>query len=444
MFEDINWYNGMLIKPQHMQSIKLFNYFKLIKVISMYDKYFYGVIDLELDTTKTHEGIIKITKLTALHKDGSLIEYDANNDSDFRLVIDLSLDNKLDQNIESIFLHVACLKYNAKTTNNKSRYFTSSYGPIIDDAQSDHDDFITGLKPKPIILFEKDILPKHVSFPLINLKRNKGVWQVVEYNPPYFFFSKHSFFIQEAQNIYNHISTKLASLSSKIIHNKYYQVLDHKSIVDMHNYETIYPSCLDLKFILDMDIVRPIELFKVLYKLLISLEFSLCKSNGIEITYDHNNMHKCLILVLNKINDVVLSVLKQDIVFINFEISEKDRIASILIPYEYKTIDDYIYCFCVSNKSSKEEIYRVIESLVMYSESKKSEVSSLRIRGLNREIIKQFSNIKDLVGLSGLENSVCFRISISDIYFDYDTRLIIELDENKISNFKFNIVMKQN
>lgn len=212
----------------------------------------------------------------------------------------------------------------------------------------------------------------------------------------------------------------------------------------MHNYETIYPNFLNLKFLLDMDSIRPYELFKVLYRLLIDLEFSLCKSHSIEITYDHNNMHKCLTLVLNKINDVVLSVLKQDIIFINFEVDTKSNIVSILIPYEYKTIDDFVYCFCVSNKFDKDEISKEIESLVMYSESKKSEVSSLRIRGLDREIIKQFSNIKDLVGLSGLDNSVCFRISIRDIYFDYDTRLIIELDENKISNFKFNIVMKQN
>lgn len=444
MFEDINWYNGMLIKPQHMQSIKLLNYFKLTKILSMYDKYFYGIIEMSLDTTKTHEGIIKVNKLVALHRDGSFIDYDANEDKDYKLVVDLSSDNKLEQNIDSIFLHVSCLKYNAKTTNNISRYFKSSYGPIIDDAQSDHDEFLTVLKPKPIILLEKDILPKHVSFPIINLKRNKGVWQVVEYNPPYFILDKKNYFIKEAQNIYNHLSTKLTALASKIIHNKYYQVLDHKVIVDMHNYEIIHPALLDLKFLLDMEIVRPADLFRSLYKLLISLEFSIYKSNSIEITYEHDSMHKCLTLVLNKISDIAVSVLKQDIVFINFEIDKKYNIASILIPYEYKTIDNYIYCFCVSSKLSKEETYSVIENLVMYSESKKAEVSSLRIRGLDREIIKQFANIKDLVGLSGLENSVCFRISIKDMYFDYNTRLIIELDENKISNFKFNIVMKQN
>ncbi|BCL65734.1 type VI secretion protein [uncultured bacterium] len=443
MFEDINWYNGMLIKPQHMQFIKLLNYFKITNIISMYDKYFYGIIELVLDTTKTHEGIIKVIKLVALHKDGSFIEYDANNDNEFQLIVDLSIDNKLAQNIDSIFLHLACLKYNSKTNNN-NRYFRSAHGPVIDDAQSDHDDFITCLKPKPFIIFEKDVLPKHVNFPIINLKRNKGIWQIIEYNPPYFFLDKTNYFIQEAQNIFNHISTKLISLSSKIIHNKYYQVLDHKFILDIHNYEIIYPSCLELKFLLDMDSIRPYDLFKSLYKLLIGLEFSLCKPNSIEITYDHNNMHKCFTLVLNKINDVVLSVLKQDIIFINFEIDEKSGIASILIPYEYKTIDDFIYCFCVSNKFNNEEIIKAIESLVIYSESKKSEVNSLRIRGINREIIKQFSNIKDLVGLSGLENSVCFRIKINDMYFDHDTRLIIELDENKISNFKFNIVMKQN
>jgi type VI secretion system protein ImpJ len=443
MFEDIDWYNGLLIKPQHMQMFKLTGYFKMFQFNKLFNINLYGILSTDIDCSKIHEGIIKVISIKALNKDGSIIDYNINENYNYKLILNLNDEKNLDKNIDNFTIYLATINYNPKTTENNNRYYKLTYGPIIDNAQSDHDEYVQVLCPKPYLILERDILPKYTVFPFLKLKRIQNVWQVLNFQPPYLAFDQNNDFVKASKLIYINLTKKIDELAVKIIHHKQHQSLDHKIIIDMHNYEIILSSYTRLKYILALDVISPQKLFYILVDLLRAMYFILCTIMKLELQYEHDNMHSCYLIVLNKINEIIVEVLQQDIIFINFEISN-DKNLTISLPHEYQPINNYIYCFCSSEKYDKEDIVKLINTLVMYSSSKEEEIKQFRISGIKREVFKQFTDIKELVGLSGIQNAICFRFSLNDVYFNYNDQLIIELDSDKIKDFKFNIILKQN
>ncbi|WP_290004270.1 type VI secretion system baseplate subunit TssK [Faucicola atlantae] len=65
------WSEGIFITPQHFQQQERYFEERINETFKSLHAFYYGVLDIQFDKSALTQGIIKVTRLTAVLKDGT-------------------------------------------------------------------------------------------------------------------------------------------------------------------------------------------------------------------------------------------------------------------------------------------------------------------------------------------------------------------------------------
>ena len=91
--KQVQWYEGMLLSPQHFQQSQIYNEQQLRCTMEVASPFFWGVQDLDCDV-HADSGIVTVTRVSAVMPDGLVVDFDAAKGEGKNLKLDLNVTEK--------------------------------------------------------------------------------------------------------------------------------------------------------------------------------------------------------------------------------------------------------------------------------------------------------------------------------------------------------------
>ncbi|QEK39237.1 type VI secretion system baseplate subunit TssK [Candidatus Nesciobacter abundans] len=368
----VQWYEGMPLSPHHFQQSDLTNEKMMGYLISKTSPYHWGLIDMEVDSSKITEGIISINTIEAIMPDRSIIFYPIHDQETLHIKLeeeDFKTSNDLD-----IFLVKPESRNTYDSQTVSQGYESVTEKDVLDQNNEDHPACILKLKPKYQLAIG-EIPNKHIGIQIMKIKNGISGIQIAEFDPPCINISKTK-----------NTTSKIQELI-KVLRKKTYYMQNNLKLNSDNNAEVMHSifmqGIIPLDHILNSNYAHPYTLFTSLINLLAHI-------SGLDKTillqdipkYNHKNIFKSFKPLFKFINSILDSIkepysLKQ---FIN-----KDGIFFIDLPKEtgnalFVLVKDYSMNFS--------ETMQWIENAVISTQSMLEEALETRVLGLKREYEK--------------------------------------------------------
>lgn len=272
--EPVQWYEGMLLTPQHFQQNDIYWHHQLRHALGQTQPYCWGVIHFEYDQDALLEGKFSIKTLHAVMPDGLVINYPADG-SDEPLFEDLSK-NETFKEKGKVRLHLTVpvrVDAAAADKSNIQRFVSVSGKLAIDENTGERQVPVARLRPRVGLWVDSPVPAKFVSLPLIDIERGaKGEYQVGEYHPPVLRMSasdalgEHSL-NKKALDLVTRIRSKVNQLAGKPdgekqswkteVNERYQKVVD-----------SMVASLPSLEFLVRSEQAHPFQLFQALAQMM--------------------------------------------------------------------------------------------------------------------------------------------------------------------------------
>jgi type VI secretion system protein ImpJ len=173
----------MLLAPQHFQQAFLRQDMALNYHLQRSAPYSWGVIRLQMDQTTLVGGQLRVIDLEAVMPDGLIITHPLDDQ-------DLSLDLTVVQEAvrekpQIIYLAVPVQRGSNPAAKGELTRFSSVEGrPVADMNTGDGSVSIPRLRPRPRLMFEKDLGPAYVAIPLVRLVIREEALGLDPFIPP--------------------------------------------------------------------------------------------------------------------------------------------------------------------------------------------------------------------------------------------------------------------
>jgi type VI secretion system protein ImpJ len=176
--EAIQWHEGMMLAPQHLQQLSQRNESLVHYYLHTIAPVFWGIRQLEIDEKLLTTGTFRVIKLEAIMPDGLVVSHQAGHGSDLQLVL---------QNVQQqpVTIHLAVpARSLISTKGDLPRYYSVEGDPVVDESTGEGEVTIPRLKPQ-VRLFAGDVPPaKLVSFPLAKVQYRNEAFSLTEFIPP--------------------------------------------------------------------------------------------------------------------------------------------------------------------------------------------------------------------------------------------------------------------
>jgi type VI secretion system protein ImpJ len=175
--EAIQWHEGMLLAPQHLQQLSQRSESLVHYHLHSVAPFFWGIRHLEFDQKLLTTGVFRVLKLEAVMPDGLVVSHQAGQSTDLQIAL---------QNLnQPMTIHLAVpARSLIATKGDLPRYHSVEGEPIVDESTGDGEITIPRLKPQ-LRLFSGDIPPaKFVSFPLARVQYRNEAFGLTDFIPP--------------------------------------------------------------------------------------------------------------------------------------------------------------------------------------------------------------------------------------------------------------------
>ena len=194
IIDAIQWHEGMLLTPQHFQQQSLRQEQLLHHAIQSVAPFFWGILELEIDSGRLADGQFCVLKLEAIMPDGLMVAHRAEQ-------ADLSLDLKIyTEDFEQVqenglLVYLSVRRHSSEFLKDEQRYHSVT-GKLVKDANTGEGEIsIPRLKPQlKLSLSEKPpSVDRYASIPLARVAYKDGVFvpqtqllltQPIEFIPP--------------------------------------------------------------------------------------------------------------------------------------------------------------------------------------------------------------------------------------------------------------------
>lgn len=182
--EAVEWSEGMLLSPQHMQQNDIYWSHQLRHLATSLQPYYWGLLDMVYDPDALADNhLLNISRLQAVMPDGLVIQYPGHYDAPLQL--NLNLLDKWEGNLR-IYLAVPVRAEGAASSQSRIQRYDRVAGALeVDECQLESRLEVARLRPKLSLLADARIPAKFTAFPLLDLVRdeNDHIW-VHAYHPP--------------------------------------------------------------------------------------------------------------------------------------------------------------------------------------------------------------------------------------------------------------------
>lgn len=180
----IQWYEGMLLSPHHFQQNDIYWEQQLHKNSSLLQPYYWGINHISIDGSALAEGVFSVTKLSAVLKDGLIVEYDAEKDEQS---LQLNIKDYTGPETKSLRIFLKIPKRIEGSASQKStKRFSSIEGGIVSD-ENTGSGLLAITRLKPILsLSTEDFQDNYITLPLaeVSIGLEGGCRISQEYIPP--------------------------------------------------------------------------------------------------------------------------------------------------------------------------------------------------------------------------------------------------------------------
>ncbi|WP_115719797.1 type VI secretion system baseplate subunit TssK [Gallaecimonas mangrovi] len=213
--EAVEWSEGMLLSPQHLQQNDIYWGHQLRHLASALHPYYWGLINLEYDETALAKGLLRITQLQALMPDGFVVQYPGHTTEPLQLNVnnpELWHDKRL-----HLYLAIPVREEGAASSQSRIQRFDRVAGALeADECQLESRLEVGRLRPRLTLLGDKTVPAKFVALPLLALEKDSGEHlRVADYHPPMLRFAA-CHFMDPKQQLPQRLSAITKNMRSKI------------------------------------------------------------------------------------------------------------------------------------------------------------------------------------------------------------------------------------
>lgn len=212
----IQWYEGMLLSPQHFQQLELRSQQILSTHLNNLSPYHWGIIKLEFDTVTIPTGLLRIVQVQAIMPDGLVVDYLALPDT-LQLQLDLtSFQEQLAEQQHTVYLCIPeMIQGSSPVTGERPRYTPTEGDDVMDYNAADNVIHIPRLLPKLSLILSDAPPPRYVSIPIAKLEYIDEVYSLATYVPPCFKIPHLSPLGEKCAKLLRRFREKAAFLSEK-------------------------------------------------------------------------------------------------------------------------------------------------------------------------------------------------------------------------------------
>ena len=402
VFNAIQWYEGMLIGPQHFQQHGVRYESLMFRYLRAAQPFFWGISTLTIDRVLLVSGKLSILELDAILTDGTVLT--VTQEDNYTPQVDLTLYNdQFRKGPLMIYLGVPFLNPNGSNlTGDFPRFLSIPGEPTVDLNTGENPIYIPRIVPNIRLLVGNTPPPQYVSFPLMEIEFMNESYQQTSFLPPLTFCARTSVLGQVIGSILQHLKDKVAFLSENL----------------QTNAPTAQPLILQYENLLKI-IVRQIPLLEdllgtnathpyTLYQALLGLAGDLTTLKRGQVAplftpYQHNSIFQSFDQVISFVASMI-EIIQENYTALPF--GQYDRVFSIELPPQ-NSEPTFLISLRGTPTFGSPDLVQWLSGTIIASESFLKNVRDRRILGASRLVIENDTDF----GISPPQNGLLLTIA---------------------------------
>ncbi|MBW8309811.1 MAG: type VI secretion system baseplate subunit TssK [Candidatus Paracaedibacteraceae bacterium] len=212
----IQWYEGMLLSPQHFQQLELRSHQILTAHLKNLSPHHWGIIDLEFDSITLPTGLLRINHVKVIMPDGLIVDYTAKPEA-LQLQLDLSpFQDALMDHPCTVYLCIPeMIQGSSPITGEWPRYIATEGDDVLDYNAADNVIHMPRLQPKLSLIVADAPPARYTSIPIAKLDYSDEVYSLAPYMAPCFTIPSRSPLGEKCAKMLRRFREKAAFLSEK-------------------------------------------------------------------------------------------------------------------------------------------------------------------------------------------------------------------------------------
>lgn len=421
----IQWYEGMLLSPQHFQRLSFrqeeLTHYRMTAALP----FGWGIKNLEIDKSLLTEGIYRISELEAIMPDGTIVWHSADS-SDTDLRIDV---NHFREQIrqEPLMIYLAVPAKRISASKGITEIYNIDEELIFDENTGESETSVPCLTPKISLLTTQEPTQKYSSFPIAQFAYKNEQLDLTEFTPPRLFSPVKSDIGKMCSEITKKIREKSRFLSDQVsnpssvikgslLFETRFQI--HSMIVELPRLEAL----------LNTGKTHPYSL----YLSFCALAGHVSSLNAGQMPpvfkpYDHDNMYPAFKDAYNFITEM-LDNIRQDYKTVLFETAETGKftlkIEKIWLEKDGRTVSDIIVGLRRKPAMSADDVKAWMSMCKIYSMEDK-DVERSKTKGAAHKLLE------NVEGIMPGRDIVLFSIAADDyVKKDQVLQIVNSLEKN--------------
>jgi len=318
--DSIQWYEGMLLLPEHFQQAEQrqnqLMHFHINHAVSHY----WGVSHVQFDPALLIAGTLRIMELRAVMPDGLVVTLDENNGDSLELNIK-NFANEM-QN-KPLTVHLAVPKFRPGCANSKDdfpRYHSKESAEVVDLNTGRGNISYPTLKPNLTLIAGDTIPSRYESFPICKISRESNTFELTSYSPPVLRVNRTSELCNLCSVLAQKIREKIAFLSERL-HNEGSQVMSAEA---ENAVRALSGGLLPFEALIQSNIAHPFQLYLALCT--IAGHVSALQPGQMPPSfddYDHDNVRASFLQAIHYIH-AMLERIQEGYSIIPFKLFDRD------------------------------------------------------------------------------------------------------------------------
>ena len=213
--DPIQWYEGMLLTPQHFQQGWLRQDELLHYHLGRLSPFHYGVRTLKVDQAMLVVGIFRILALEAVLPDGLVVTHPGDGTTDLQISLVPHADQLKDAPA-TVHLVVPAYKPGAATGGELARYHSVDGALVVDENTGDNEQAVARLRPRVSLLVGEEVPQKYAALPIARVVYRDEAFQLTDYLPPAFAATADSPLADACRTIAKRLREKAAFLAGRL------------------------------------------------------------------------------------------------------------------------------------------------------------------------------------------------------------------------------------
>lgn len=414
----IQWYEGMLLMPQHFQQADI----RMENTMSYYMRhaypYFWGILHLKIDKALLTAGTFRPLELEAIMPDGLIISGLPTNGAPLEINLD-TLKDQLQKTPQYIYLCIPPQKSQDENPEEEvSRYISSLSSQVVD--------LNTGEQPIKIPLLEPNLSlqvgnvpPAHyISFPIAQVKYGAKSFSLTDYLPPQPQIDISMGVGALCNQLSEQLRLKLGYLQQKV------QTVQSKTVKDSFFEEIeqvrlkLIAGLLPFEVLLSSQAASPLQLFKELCSLAGQISgVKYGESPPRFQAYNHLDLRSTFNEVIKYIKKV-LDEIQESYTVVPFAL--KDQVFKLQLDSSW--VGDRLVLGAMANAGMKTEtLINWINNCIIVTDGNITLARDNRVLGANRTIVSEVPSL-NLVATNDIQ---LFVMDVDPHYIDSKGTLCI-------------------